>query len=188
MPTITTTTDAARVTDFLHVPLGDAELALVPLGEAHRDGLRAACAADPEIWAIYPYSMVGEAFDPAFDAMLRSPGRLPFAILEHGDVAGCTSYWHDAANAVVEIGGTYLHPRLRGTGANRRLKRLLIDHAFAHGVRRIEFKVDTRNTRSCAAVEKLGARREGVLRRNRVTWTGYVRDTAIFGLLADEWR
>ncbi len=173
--------------DQLHVPLRDGTLALQPLAGAHREGLRTACAADPDIWEIYPYSMLGRAFDPAFEAMLHTPNRLPFAVLDAGIVAGCTSYWHDAANAVVEIGGTYLAPALRGTGANRRLKALLIDHAFAHGIRRIEFKVDTRNARSCAAVEKLGARREGTLRQNRVTWTGYVRDTALFALLREEW-
>jgi RimJ/RimL family protein N-acetyltransferase len=52
----------------------------------------------------------------------------------------------------------------------------------------VEFRVDTRNTRSMAAVLKLGATQEGVLRKNRITWTGYERDTAVFGLLREEWR
>ena len=172
----------------LYGPLRDGSLAVEPLAGVHREGLRIACAADPDVWEIYPYSMLGRAFDPAFEAMLHTAGRLPFAVLDDGEVAGCTSYWHDAANAVVEIGGTYLHPRLRGTGVNRRLKSLLIDHAFAHAIRRIEFRVDTRNRRSCAAVEKLGAHRDGTLRQNRVTWTGYVRDTAVYSLLPGEWR
>jgi len=64
----------------------------------------------------------------------------------------------------------------------------MIDRAFACGFTRIEIRVDTRNSRSMAAVLKLGATHEGTLRRNRITWTGYVRDTAIFGLLKDEWR
>jgi RimJ/RimL family protein N-acetyltransferase len=171
----------------LSVALRDGELELLPLTEAHREGLRAACAADAEIWDIYPYSMLGAAFDPAFDAMFAVPLRLPFAIVAAGEVMGCTSYWHDVPNAVVEIGGSYLHPGLRGSGANRRLKRLMIEHAFATGIRRIEFRVDTRNTRSMAAVEKLGAKREGILRRNRVTWTGFIRDTAVFGLFPEDW-
>ena len=53
---------------------------------------------------------------------------------------------------------------------------------------RIEFRVDTRNTRSCRAVEKLGCTRDGVLRANRRTWTGFVRDTAVYSLLPGEWR
>ena len=172
----------------LHAALRDGDLSLEPLTEAHREGLRAACAADTEIWIVYPYSMLGEAFDPAFDAKFRAAGRLPFAILVDGEVAGCTSYWHDADNAVVEIGGSFIHPRLRGSGVNRRMKTLLIERAFGLGIRRIELRVDTRNTRSMAAVVKLGAKLDGVLRRNRVTWTGFVRDTAVYSLLPGEFR
>ena len=171
----------------LYAPVRDDELSLEPLVEAHREGLRAACAEDTEIWAIYPVSMVGDAFDPAFGAIIAAPNRLPFAILSGGTVAGTTSYWHDAANAVVEIGGTYIVPALRGSGVNARLKRLMLDRAFGLGIRRVEFRIDTRNTRSIAAVEKLGAKRDGVLRQNRVTWTGHVRDTAVYSLLAGEW-
>jgi RimJ/RimL family protein N-acetyltransferase len=169
----------------LHVPLGDC---LVPLAEAHREDLRAACAADAEIWMMFPYSMLGEAFDPAFDAMLATPGRLAFAVLVDGAVVGCTSYLHDEVNAAVEIGGTFIHPRVRGSGFNRRMKALMIEHGFALGIGRIEFRVDTRNLRSCRAVEKLGCKLDGVLRRNRRTWTGYVRDTAIYSLLPGEWH
>ena len=171
----------------LHVALAAGPVRVEPLAEAHREGLRAACALDAEIWKIYSVSLLGDAFDPNFDAMLATPGRLPFALLDGGAVVGTTSWWLDAANAVVELGGTYIVPTLRGTGYNRDSKQLLIDHAFDHGIRRIEFRVDVRNTRSCAAVLKLGARREGTLRHNKVTWTGHVRDTAVFGLLPEYW-
>ena len=60
--------------------------------------------------------------------------------------------------------------------------------AFACGFRRVEFRVDARNARSQAAMAKLGAVREGVLRADRITWTGHVRDTVLFSLLAAEWR
>ena len=172
----------------LHASLDDGALSIAPLAEAHREGLRAACAADPAIWDIYPVSMLGDAFDPAFDAMRGTPNRLAFAILDGRAVAGCASFWPDAANAVVEIGGTYLAPAWRGGSFNRRIKTLMLDRAFGLGVRRVEFRVDTRNMRSCRAVEKLGAKLDGVLRRNRVTWTGYVRDTAVYSLIAGEWR
>lgn len=78
-------------------------------------------------------------------------------------------------------------PALRGTGLNARLKRLMLDHAFACGVRRVEFRVDSRNTRSQAAMAKLDAVRDGVLRADRITWTGYVRDTVLFSILREEW-
>jgi RimJ/RimL family protein N-acetyltransferase len=63
----------------------------------------------------------------------------------------------------------------------------MLDHAFNCGAARVQFKVDTRNQRSQAAVAKLGAVREGVLRRDRLTWTGYIRDTVVFSILDHEW-
>jgi len=64
---------------------------------------------------------------------------------------------------------------------------LMLDHAFHCGAARVQFKVDTRNARSQAAVAKLGAVREGVLRRDRLTWTGYIRDIVVFSILDHEW-
>ena len=176
------------VADALHVPLGDGGVGLVPLAEEHRAALREACAVDAEIWAIYPVSLVGDGFDPGFAAMLATPGRFAFAVLAAGELVGTSSYLNVApADAALEIGGTYIVPAARGTGLNRAMKELMIDHAVACGYRRIEFRVDTRNRRSLAAVARLGATLEGVLRRNRITWTGYVRDTAVLSLLAEEW-
>jgi RimJ/RimL family protein N-acetyltransferase len=63
----------------------------------------------------------------------------------------------------------------------------MLEHAFNSGAVRVQFRVDTRNLRSQAAVGRLGAVREGVLRRDRLTWTGYVRDTVYFSILDDEW-
>ena len=182
---MTTQADGAA----LLATLADPPIHIEPLGEAHRAGLRAACAADRDIWEIYPVCMIGDHFDPAFDAILASPVRLPFASFAGGVLAGTTAYLNvDAANRVVEIGGTYLAPQARGTAVNAHIKRLMIDHAIACGFDRIEFRVDTRNGRSMRAVEKLGATLEGVMRRQRITWTGYRRDTALYSLLADEWR
>jgi RimJ/RimL family protein N-acetyltransferase len=172
----------------LSAPLRDGEVRLESLGEGHREGLRQACAEDPGIWSIYPISFVGDAFDPNFDACLAGRNAAAFAVF-HGDrLVGMTSYLGiDEANRSLEIGRTYIAPTVRGTDFNRRMKRLMLDRAFAEGFARVELRVDTRNTRSIAAVEKLGAVHEGTLRRNRVTWTGFVRDTAIYAILADEW-
>lgn len=173
----------------LHVPLQEGEVRLEPLGEAHREGLRAACAADRAIWAIYPVNLTAADYDPGFDAILATLARLPFAILIGERIIGTSSYLGVAPrDRVLEIGGTYIDPADRGTGVNAVMKRLMIDRAIACGYQRIEFRVDTRNHRSMAAVAKLGATLEGVLRRNRVTWTGYVRDTAVYSLLAEEWQ
>ncbi len=87
----------------------------------------------------------------------------------------------------LEIGFTYYRPRFRGTGINRRIKDMMIRRAIESGFHRIEFRVDSRNKRSQAAMNKLGATREGVLRADTVTWTGHVRDTVMFSILSDEW-
>ena len=177
------------MTDTLYVPLEEGGLHLEPIAEVHREGLRAATAADGEIWAIYPTNWAGEAFDRSFDALLAAaPARLGYAIFSGDRLVGMTA-WIERGDLgwSVEIGNSYILPALRGTGLNARLKRLMLDHAFACGLKRVEFRVDMRNSRSQAAVLKLGAQREGVLRADRRTWNGHVRDTAVFSILAEEW-
>ncbi len=167
--------------------LVDGEIRLEPLCDNHLPALRAACAQDREIWNIYPHSMLDEHFDPAIAARLAAPGT-SFATLHDGELVGITAYLRpDQNNGVIEIGGTYIVPAVRGTDYNGRVKQLMIEHAFTCGFRRIVFLVDERNLRSQAAVMKLGAQREGLMRSDRITWTGYVRNTCIFGLLREEW-
>jgi RimJ/RimL family protein N-acetyltransferase len=176
----------------LAAPLEAGDVRLELLADRHVEPLRAACSRDKDIWEIYPVSWAGTYFDEALAQTERfhgSRGWVRFAVLHRGGVVGMTNFIDpDGVNGSVEIGGTYIEPSVRGSGCNGAVKRLMIDHAFACGFIRIELRVDTRNKRSMAAVLKLGATHEGTLRRNRVTWTGYVRDTAIFGLLKDEWR
>lgn len=173
----------------LHRRLADGMLVIEPMTERHRAGLRAACGEDDDIWAIYAVSFVARHFDASFDALTGNPDRQPFVVIDGHVVAGMTAYiGADEARQTVEIGNSYIVPRLRGGGVNSAMKRLMIDHAIECGFRRIEFRIDARNARSQAAVMKLGAVREGVLRAERITWTGHVRDTALYSILADEWR
>lgn len=174
--------------DDLYVALGDGDLRLVKLTEAHREALRAACAADADIWPIYSSSFGPGHFDKSFDTLIGGAGRMPYAIIDGGALVGMTAWLRpDWSAQTVEIGNSFIHPDARGTGFNRRVKRLMLDHAFAVGIRRVEFRIDERNKRSQAAVAKLGCVKEGVLRSERRTWTGYVRDTGLWSLLADEW-
>src|SRR3546814_8361682 len=76
----------------------------------------------------------------------------------------------------LEIGATFLHPSVRSGYVNPDAKKLMLAHAFASGARRVELLTDLRNAWSQAAIAKLGAIREGVLRRDRKTWTGHIRD------------
>jgi RimJ/RimL family protein N-acetyltransferase len=174
----------------LFQPLEGGDLRLEILAESHREQLRAACARDTEIWQIYPFNYVGDDFDPQFERMLAGGmQRRCYAILKSGEVVGMTA-WLDAGQPdwSIEIGNSYIEPRLRGTGFNGRLKRLMLDHAFSCGLERVVFKVDAINGRSRAAVLKLGCTEEGILRHERQTWTGRVRDTVIFSMLRQEWE
>jgi RimJ/RimL family protein N-acetyltransferase len=165
------------------------EIRLEPLADTHRDALRVACAEDPEIWPIYATSWDPDHFDETFDKVIGLERWYRFAILSDGVLVGMSCYINvDAERGALEIGNTYYVPKMRGTGFNRRVKDLMISRAIDCGFRRIEFKVDSRNARSQAAMAKLGAVREGVLRADRITWTGHVRDTVLFSILAGEWE
>jgi RimJ/RimL family protein N-acetyltransferase len=169
--------------------MGEGGLELVPLAQGHRDALKAACAQDRDIWQIYATSYDPEHFDRSFDLLLSRPNWHAFAILDAGELVGMSAYIGiDRERGALEIGNTFYIPALRGTGFNRRVKDLMIARAIESGFRRVEFRVDARNARSQAAMAKIGGVREGVLRQDRVTWTGHVRDTVLFSILADEWR
>jgi RimJ/RimL family protein N-acetyltransferase len=164
---------------------------LEPMSEIHRQDLRAACNADPATWSdLYPYSLAGEHFDAGWVKFFAKPGadRINHAVVVGGRCVGMSSYLTvDPDNQSLEIGGTYYAPEVRGGPVNPAAKRLLMAHAFESGARRVQYKVDAINARSRAAVLKLGAVQEGILRRDRVTWTGRIRDTVVFSVLADEW-
>lgn len=164
-------------------------LRLEPLAEQHREALKAACAEDMEIWALYSISYDPEHFDDSFDKLIARPNGRAFAIYDHGELAGMSAYIGiDTERDVLEIGNTYYRPHLRGSGLNARVKDLMMRRAIDCGFRRIEFRVDARNQRSQAAMAKIGGVREGVLRADRITWTGHVRDTMLFSILAAEWN
>jgi RimJ/RimL family protein N-acetyltransferase len=157
-------------------------------GEQHREPLKAACAEEAEIWQIYANNFGPAGFDQSIDTYTSNPRNRTFVLFDGDELAGMSSYFGiDEARQVLEIGGTYYRPHLRGTGFNRRIKNMMLVRAFGCGIRRVEFRVDRRNRRSQAAMKKLGAVREGVLRADRITWTGHVRDTVLFAILKDEW-
>ena len=156
--------------------------------EQYRDPLRAACAEDREIWDIYANNFGPEGFDDSIATYTSNPQNRTFVLFEGGELAGMSSYLGiDQARQTLEIGGTYYRPHLRGTGFNRRVKDMMLKRAFDCGIRRVEFRVDRRNARSQAAMKKLGAVREGILRADRITWTGHVRDTVLFAILNEDW-
>jgi RimJ/RimL family protein N-acetyltransferase len=156
--------------------------------EQDRDALKTACAEDSDIWQIYANNFGPDGFDDSI-ALYRGTSRnRTFVLFEGDELAGMSSFLGiDEGRGVLEIGGTYYRPKFRGTGFNRRVKDMMLRRAFDCGFRRVEFRVDERNKRSQAAMAKLGAVREGVMRADRITWTGHVRDTVLFSILREEW-
>ena len=160
-----------------------------PFREDFREPLKAACAEDREIWQIYANNFGPEGFDQSIDFYTSNPRNRTFVLFDGEELAGMSSFIGiDYGRQCLEIGGTYYRPHLRGTGFNRRVKDMMLERAFGCGIRRVEFRVDRRNARSQAAMKKTGAVREGVLRADRITWNGHVRDTVLFAILKDEWR
>ena len=173
--------------------LTDRWVQLEPLGDQHRDALRAA-ADDPRIWIHTLMVARGPEFDCWFDNVLahRATGRqYPFAVRRRADqaIVGSTSYldpelWHRR----VEIGSTWYTPEVWGTRVNAECKLLLLAHAFdVLGMNRVSLCTDARNARSQAAIEKLGAVKEGVLRSHMVTQGGRIRDSVLYSIVIEEW-
>lgn len=172
--------------------LENAFVRLEPFEDGHKEPLRLACDADPELWpSLYYTSLGGDQFDGGWDAMRKQQAngtRIPFAVIRDGEVVGLTTFIDiQQANRSVEIGTTYYRPEARGGTVNPAAKRLMLDHAFRCGANRVAFQVDQLNLRSQAAMTKLGAVREGVMREDKITWTGRVRSSVIFSILVGEW-
>ena len=166
---------------------------LEPLGEQHREGLRLA-ADDELIWELTLTRADGPEFDRWFDGALaaHSAGRqVPFAVrrLEDEALIGSTSYLDVVPrHKRLEIGSTWYVPGVWRSRVNPECKLLLLTYAFEElGFNRVTFCTDLLNVRSQAAIAKLGAAREGVLRAHMVTRGGRVRDSVIFGITAADW-
>src|SRR5207253_1321202 len=127
--------------------------------------LKAACAEDRDIWQIYANNFGPEGSDHSIDRYISNPTNRTFILFNGDELAGMSSYLGiDETRQVLEIGGTYYRPHLRGTGFNRRVKDMMLARAFDCGIRRVQFRVDLRNGPSKAAITKLVASRKVLLR------------------------
>ena len=166
---------------------------LEPYAPGLKDELRAALDCDAEGWSLVSTSGRGEHFESWWANGLNnmaSGAWISFAIRRLIDdcVVGCSSYINiRREHRGVEIGATFLHPDVRGAAINADAKQLMLAHAFTAGALRVELLTDLRNARSQAAIAKLGAVREGILRRHKVTWTGHIRDTVMYAVTDLEW-
>ena len=175
--------------DCLSQPMSGESCRAVPYRQEWHEALKAACAEDRDIWSIFANDFGPDGFDDSIHFYASNPKNRTFVLFDGDELAGMSSFLGiDEHRQCLEIGGTYYRPYLRGSGLNRRVKQMMLSRAFECGIRRVEFRVDRRNARSQAAMKKTGAVREGVLRADRITWTGHVRDTVLFAILKDEWR
>ncbi len=168
---------------------------LEPLDPSHAEDLLAA-GADPEIWRYMPIPQPGSVtevrqwIDEAWK-LAATGEQLPFAIIdpETGRAVGSTRYLEIHRHwRTLEIGWTWLAASVQRTAVNTEAKLMLLKHAFEdQGALRVQFKTDGRNLRSQEALERLGAVKEGVLRKQRVNHDGYVRDAVYYSILDDEW-
>jgi N-acetyltransferase len=176
-----------------HIPLIASYLTLEPYSDSNKADVQAALDCDAEAWNVFSLSGQGEYFAGWWQRLtdgMHAGTWLPYAMREHntGKVIGTTSFLNPRPERqTVEIGGTFIHPAYRSALANPESKLLMLTHAFNSGARRVELLTDSRNLRSQAALTKLGALREGVLRRDRITWTGHVRDSVIYAITDLEW-
>jgi len=167
---------------------------LEPLEESHLDDLWEA-ARDPRTWrwlTPVPPTTKG-AFDEIYGLALsaRAAGvELPLVTTCHKRVVGSTRYLAlRPEHRSIEIGWTWLHPDVWGTGVNVEAKYLMLRHAFEElGCRRVELKTDALNERSRGAMEAMGATFEGVHRQHMLVRGGENRDTAWYSVLDNEWE
>lgn len=174
-------------------PLENDVVRLEPYAEELRDELREALNVDPESWNL----LVGSAFGPAFDVWWsnwtgqQAAGEATcFAVRDrsNGRLVGTTALFEfQAKHRRLELGATFYRPEARGSRINPACKRLLLGHAFDVGALRVEILTDALNLRSRAAITKLGAVEEGILRAHKITHTGRIRDTALFSITHTEW-
>jgi len=168
---------------------------LEPLELAHAEALYLA-GQHPRIWDYMPVdpsasvasmrAWIAEAL-----AAREASTQMPFAIFERATnaIAGSTRYLDISAHdRNLEIGWTWLTPAAQRTAVNTECKYLLLRHAFETlGAIRVQLKTDRRNETSQRAIERLGAVREGILRKQRIVRDGYQRDSVMYSITDDEW-
>lgn len=175
------------------VVLENAFVRLEPLEERHREPLRAA-GNDPDLWRFANVNLNNDNFDAWMEHRFKEverAGELTWAVFDKasGSYCGSTSYlFFVPAHKRVEIGWTWYAKAVWAGAVNPSCKRMLFAHGFETlGLNRVELKLDANNKRSFNAIERLGAKFEGVHRSHMVRPDGKLRDTAWFSVIREEW-
>ena len=167
---------------------------LEPLEVRHCEGLCKA-VSDGELWKLHVTMVphpddIGEFFQNA-EAGFRADDCNAFATIDRktGEIAGSTRYMNaNLAHLGVEIGFTFLGKSWQRTHINTEAKLLMLAHAFDDlGLNRVEFRTDFLNFKSQKAIERLGAKKEGVLRNQMIMRDGRIRDSVVYSIIRNEW-
>ncbi len=185
----------AAIFDPQPVTLEGTHVRLEPLAGHHAEDLFEV-GKDETIWPYMPCPPLESVqdgrvlIDQALDVAAEGT-QIPFAIIERasGKAIGSTRYLDiRRSDRGLEIGWTWIGTAYQRTVVNTECKFLLLRHAFEDlGAARVQLKTDLRNVRSQRAIERLGAVREGVLRKHIVLWDGFIRDTVYYSVIESEW-
>ena len=175
------------------VSLSGAHARLEPLSHDHRDGL-AAAAKDGDLWKLW-YTTIPRAEDMTREidrrlGLQKAGTMLPWTVFDaDGEIAGMTTYMNvDVSNRRVEIGSTWYAKRVQRSALNTQCKLLALQHAFEKlDCIAVEFRTHFFNHQSRRAIERLGAKQDGILRNHQITANGTLRDTVVFSIIASEW-
>ncbi len=172
------------------VTLTGIHASLTPLSQEHASDL-AEASADGELAKLW-YTFVPSpgAVPDEITRRISTPGMTPFAILDaNGKAIGMTTYMNsDAANRRVEIGSTWYRKSAQRSPINTECKLLMLRHAFDDlSCIAVEFRTHFMNRQSRAAIERLGAKFDGVLRNHMIMSNGTLRDTAVYSICEHEW-
>jgi RimJ/RimL family protein N-acetyltransferase len=176
-----------RLVDLRSVaPLAGRIVRIEPIEERHREGLREAAEAEPQIHRFTNMYTLG--FDRWFDLALTSDQEVPFVVHVGDRPVGSSRYLNvEPFHKRLEIGWTWLERPQWGTGANIETKYLLLKNAFdSWGAMRVEFKTDARNLRVRGALLGVGASFEGIFRKHMVL-PDSIRDSAWYAVVDDDW-
>lgn len=176
------------------ITLTGTHASIEPLGREHEEALQRA-VADGELWRLWyttvpPPEKMGQYIAFALDMRERLDA-MPFVIREKssGEIVGCTRYFNvDAANRRLEIGHTWYSKRVQRGPINTECKLMLLSYAFEKlQCIAVEFRTHWFNHASRTAIERLGAKQDGVLRNHQVLADGSKRDTVVFSIIDGEW-
>jgi N-acetyltransferase len=176
------------------ITLTGTRVTLEPLSFDHHDGLVAALK-DGEMWNLWYTSIPSpDRLRAEIERRLRlqaAGSMLPFTVRDNagGRVVGMTTYMNvEEAHRRVEIGSTWYGRRVQRTGLNTQCKLLLLSHAFDHlRCIAVEFRTHFFNRQSRKAIERLGAKLDGILRNHQIGSNGTLRDTCVYSIIAGEW-